>query len=133
MDVLTALNKLYDRFGREYRPGEVVFSEGEAGGDMFFVLSGSFEVVKDVPAKDSARREQVVLAKLSTGDFFGEMELLLDEPRSAGVRAVEGSRVVRISPGNFDTIVKIQPQIAIQMLRTLAQRLGATSSRVAKQ
>ena len=132
MDVLTALGKLYDRFGKEFRLGEAVFSEGETGGDMYFVLGGTFEVVKD--ATKEGRREQVVLAKLNTGDFFGEMSLLLDEPRSATIRAAaEGSKVVRISPGNFDTIVKIQPQIAIQMLRALAQRLRATSSRVAKQ
>lgn len=129
MDVLTALEKLYDRFGRKCRAGEVVFSEGETGTDMFFVLEGKVEVVRPGPSP----KDTVVLATLEVGDFFGEMSLLLGEPRSAAVRAVfDGTRILRISPGNFDTIVKLQPQIALRMLKTLAQRLRDTSQRVAR-
>jgi len=124
MEVLTALEKLYDRFGKEYRSGEVVFSEGESGTDMFYVLAGSVDVVK----RPVDGKPEVVLAKMAMGDFFGEMSLLLAETRSATVRAsTEKTRVIRISPGNFDTIVKLQPQIAIEMLKALARRLRATS------
>ena len=74
-----------------------------------------------------------MLARPGVGDFFGEMSMLLGELRSATVRASEeGAKVVRFSPGNFDLIVKLQPQVAVQMLRTLAQRLRATSLRIAK-
>ena len=131
MDVLTALSRLYDRFGREYRPFEIVFSEGETGNDMYFVVGGSVEVIRT--ADQPAGKDAVVLARPDVGDFFGEMSMLLGEPRSATVRAGEvGARVVRFSPGNFDLIVKLQPQVAVQMLRTLAQRLRATSLRIAK-
>ena len=124
MNILTALEKLYDRFGRELRSGEVVFTEGGAETDMFFVLAGGVEVVK----RADHAKDDVVLATLAVGDFFGEMSLLLDEPRSATVRAAtDGTRVIRISRGNFDTIVKLQPQIAIEMLRVLAKRLRTTS------
>jgi len=126
MNVLTALEKLYDRFGREYRAGEAVFAEGQADTDMFFVLAGSVEVVKKAP--EGKPGGEVALATLGVGDFFGEMSLLLDEPRSATVRAAtDATRAIRISRGNFDTIVKLQPQIAIEMLRVLAKRLRATS------
>lgn len=129
MDVLTALEKLFDRFGRTCRAGETVFSEGETGTDMYFVLEGKVEVIRP----GATPKETVVLASLEVGDFFGEMSLLLDEPRSAAVRAVsDGTRILRISPGNFDTIVKLQPQIALRMLKTLAHRLRATSQRVAR-
>ncbi len=134
MDVLTALGKLFDRFGKECRPSELICSEGEESTDMYFVLEGAVEVVRDA-ANDGAgqKKRPIVLAKLEVGDFFGEMSLLLSEPRSASVRAAqEGARIVRLSPGNFDTIVKIQPQIALRMLRVLAQRLRDTSDRVAK-
>jgi CRP-like cAMP-binding protein len=131
MDVLTALHKLYDRFGKEYRPFEGIFGEGETGNDMYFVIGGSVEVLRAGDGAD--RNEAVVLARPGVGDFFGEMSLLLGEPRSATVRAGEtGARVVRFSPGNFDLIVKLQPQVAVQMLRTLAGRLRATSLRIAK-
>lgn len=124
MNVLTSLEKLYDRFGRELRAGEVVFAEGGTETDMFFVLAGGVEVVK----KSAEAKGDVVLAKLAVGDFFGEMSLLLEEPRSATVRAAaDGTRVIRISRGNFDTIVKLQPQVATEMLRALARRLRATS------
>lgn len=128
MDIVTALAKLYHRFGQEYRAGQVVFEEGEPGKDMYFVLGGSFEVVKK-PA-DPKERAAVVLAKVGVEEFFGEMSLLLGEPRSATVRAaVDGSRVIRVSPSNFDLIVKLQPQIAIGMLKVLAQRMRGTSPR----
>jgi CRP-like cAMP-binding protein len=93
---------------------------------MFFVLAGAVDVVKS--SAEGEKRQDVVLARLGVGDFFGEMSLLLAEPRSATVRAAaNGTRVLRISPGNFDTIVKLQPQVAITMLRALAQRLRLTS------
>jgi CRP-like cAMP-binding protein len=131
MDVLSALCKLYDRFGREYHPFETIFSEGETGNDMFFVVAGAVEVVRTPTGMED--RHAVVLARPGLGDFFGEMSMLLGEPRSATVRAAEeGARIVRLGPGNFDLIVKLQPQVAVQMLRTLAQRLRATSLRVAR-
>ncbi len=46
MDVLTALGKLYERFGKEYRPGEIVFSEGETGGDNLGIAGD-----QDVPGE----------------------------------------------------------------------------------
>lgn len=126
MEILTALEKLYDRFGTEYRKDDVVFSEGETDTHMYFVLTGAVEVIKG-----DTGAQPVVLARVGVGDFFGEMSLLLSEPRSATVRAAEdGTRTIRISPGNFDTIVRLQPQIAVQMLRVLAQRLRVTSSRI---
>jgi len=126
VDVLTALEKLYARFGRECRAGDLVFAEGEANTEMYFVLDGAVEVVKRNP-----EGRDVVLARLAKGDFFGEMSLLLGESRSATIRAAEDrTRIFRISPGNFDTIVKLQPAIAIQMCKTLAQRLRETSKKV---
>jgi CRP/FNR family transcriptional regulator, cyclic AMP receptor protein len=131
MDVLSALSKLYDRFGREYTPFERIFSEGETGNDMYVVIGGSVEVLR-TPV-EAGGKDAVVLARPGVGDFFGEMSMLLDELRSATVRAgAEGAKVVRFSPGNFDLIVKLQPQVAVQMLKTLAQRLRATSLRIAK-
>jgi len=133
MEVLTALGKLYERFGREYRPYEVVCKEADTDTDMYFVLAGGAEVLKAAPSKEPGGADATVtLATLGVGDFFGEMELLLGVPRSATVRAAsDGMRVVRLSPGNFDTIVKIQPQIAIQMLKTIALRLQNTSAQLA--
>ncbi len=126
MDVLTALEKLYARFGRELRAGDLVFTEGETSTEMYFVLGGAIEVVKKNP-----EGKDVVLAKMGRGDFFGEMSLLLGESRSATIRAADdNTRIFRISPGNFDTIVKLQPAIAIQMCKTLAQRLRETSKKV---
>ena len=72
-------------------PGGVVFRENDRGREMFVLLSGEMEVVKqsrrDVPSR---------VAVLGPGDWFGEMSILDVMPRSATVRAIAYSRVLRI-------------------------------------
>lgn len=133
MDIFTALSKLYDRFGHQYKLGETIFSEGEDGTDMYFILEGSVDVYKKVVNKEQ-KSEQVKLVSLGKTDFFGEMSLLNAEKRSATIIAgIDETKVVRISPGNFDTIIKLQPQIAVTMLKVLSNRLRATSEKIKKQ
>jgi len=123
MDILTALEKLFDRFGKKYKSREIVFEEGEKNDEMYFVLSGEVEVLKKIDGG-----EPKILGKISSGAFFGEMSLLTGEQRSATIRvSQDDTRIIRISPGNFDTIIKLQPQIAINMLRVISERLRKTN------
>ena len=132
MDVFTALNKLYDRFGRQLQAGEVICTEGEDSSEMYFILEGGVDVYKKVATTDKDG-ENVKLTSLGATDFFGEMSLLNGEKRSATIIAnTNGTKIVRISPGNFDTIIKLQPQIAITMLKVLCKRLRSTSEKIKK-
>ena len=67
----------------QFAPGEIIFSEGDVGGEMFILQTGRVEIVKLIGGED--RR----LAILEKGDFFGEMSMLEEMPRNATARAVD--------------------------------------------
>ena len=67
---------------RRLRRGDVLFREGDAGKELLFIRSGTVIVSKHVKG-----RVEQVLARLGPGDFFGEMSLFDDQPRSATIQA----------------------------------------------
>lgn len=79
---------------RRFRPGEIIFREGEPGCSCFFLLSGEVEVWRALPG---GRRS---LACLGAGDFFGEMALLSQLPRSANVEARRETELFEV-PGEL--------------------------------
>jgi hypothetical protein len=106
-----------NEFSCSFRPGERVFDEGQSGTEMFIIQNGQVEILKAVDGEE--RR----LALLEEGDFFGEMAILEDLPRTASARAVTECTLVRIDRNTFDQLVKHDPEIAIRMLRKLSFRL----------
>ncbi len=85
------VNKGDDLFGSVYKRGEVVFSQDDRGDTMYIIQSGAVEVSQRQGDKT------VVLALLDQGDFFGEMALIDDEPRSATVTALRRTRLLALS------------------------------------
>ncbi len=104
-------------FSRTFNAGDTIFSEGQDGAEMYIIQSGEVEILKQTDG-DSVR-----LALLEEGDFFGEMAILEDLPRTASARAVSDCALVRIDRGTFDQLVKHDPEIDIRMLRKLSFRL----------
>ncbi|MGH9400192.1 MAG: cyclic nucleotide-binding domain-containing protein [Thermoanaerobaculia bacterium] len=107
----------FERYGSQHPMGEIIFSEGDIGNDMFILQSGTVELIKTI-AGDTR-----VLATLEKGDFFGEMSVLEDLPRTATARAKTDVEVVRINGATFDTMLKSNTEIAIRMMRKLSRRL----------
>ncbi len=105
---------------RRYAAGEVIIKEGGAAVGCFIVASGEVEVVKGLDSPD-----QEVLATLGPGDFFGEMAIIDDAPRSATVRAIEDTECVAITRWDFMAEVRTRPDIAIHMLPVLVKRIRA--------
>jgi CRP/FNR family transcriptional regulator, cyclic AMP receptor protein len=68
----------------------------------------------------------MTLAELSGGDFFGEMAILDGEPRSADATVVEGARLAVLSHDDFHSLVRRDPEMAIQMLAAITARLRRT-------
>lgn len=79
-----------------FGPGEDAVRQGEPGDAFYAIASGQMEVAQD------GRRLRV----LGTGDFFGELALLLDAPRTAGVRAQTSARAFRVTATGFDRILR---------------------------
>lgn len=101
----------------EFEAGESIFSEGDLGTEMYIIQNGRVEVVKQV------RGEEIRLALLEKGDFFGEMSILEGLARTASVRAIEKTRVVEVNGSTFGQMLQDNPEIAIRMLRKLSHRL----------
>lgn len=102
--------------------GDVLFREGDPGRDLFVVLSGEMEVLK---ASKHGRDARVAL--LGDGDWVGEMSILDVQPRSATVRAVSPSRILRMQASDLDALyrqdVKAYSLIVLNIARELSRRL----------
>jgi hypothetical protein len=112
----------FERFLVNHPMGDIIFSEGDIGTEMFIIQSGVVELFKSIAG------ETRVLATLEKGDFFGEMSVLEDVPRNASARAKTDVEVVRINGATFDTMLKSNTEIAIRMMRKLSRRLRDVSS-----
>src|SRR5690606_17928749 len=85
----------------ELQPGSPAFREGESGRDMFVLLDGEMEVLKH-----SKRNLEARVAILGPGDWFGEMSILDVMPRSATLRALAPSRLLRITAQDLDALYR---------------------------
>ena len=118
----TELQAISEHLLRErYLKGQVIFNEGEEGDALYLIESGQVQVVTGSPS------EEKILAYLGPGNFFGELALLLDEPRSATVRVVIDVEVWVLRKQDLEVLLEDHPIIALQMSRELSRRLVKTS------
>ncbi|MBN2492941.1 MAG: Crp/Fnr family transcriptional regulator [Deltaproteobacteria bacterium] len=116
--------RLFERFGREFPVGTVVFSEGDVGNEMYVIQSGKVNIVK------KARDAEKVLVTLGPGAFFGEMAIINQKPRSASAVVVEEARLLVIGPKTFDAMIRGNAEIAVRMIKILAQRLQEADEQI---
>jgi CRP-like cAMP-binding protein len=119
-DVLDYLSKLLTV---ESPPaGATLFREGEDANAMFVVISGEVEVLKK-----SKRSVEARVAVLGPGDWFGEMSIVDIQPRSATVRALAPSRLLRVSSADLDALYRHDLRsyaiIILNLARELSRRL----------
>jgi CRP-like cAMP-binding protein len=106
----------------EPQPGEMVFREGDPARDMYVVVGGEMEVLKRSQGGVDAR-----VALLGPGDWFGEMSILDVQPRSASVRVLAPSRLIRIRASDLDSLYRHDTKsyaiIVLNIARELSRRL----------
>jgi signal transduction histidine kinase len=102
--------------------GQLVLQEGDPGDSLYIVLDGELEVTK------RHGEQEVLLAVYKAGQFFGEMALLEQAPRSASVRTLRESRLLLISQVAFQTLLSCSPSAPFKILRTVTSRLRSTES-----
>ena len=102
--------------------GQLVLREGDQGDSLYVVLAGELEVTKRQGGQD------VLLALYKPGQFFGEMALLEQAPRSASVRTLQESRLLVISQAAFQTLLSCSPSAPLRILHTVTSRLRSTES-----
>ena len=106
----------------EVKPaGSVLFRKGEGGAAMYLIEDGRVRIhIRDREGAD------VTLAELARGDFFGEMALLDGKPRSASATVTEAARLAVLSREHFHEYVRRKPDLAIEMLGAITERLRQT-------
>jgi CRP-like cAMP-binding protein len=104
-----------------YSAGSEIFAEGQPAVDMFIVQDGQVEILKEIQGKNHR------VAVLEEGDFFGEMAILEDLPRSAAARALTDCVLIRLDRHSFDQMARHNPEIPVRMLRKLCRRLRDTN------
>jgi CRP/FNR family cyclic AMP-dependent transcriptional regulator len=108
-----------------YPAGDVVFYADQIGDVFYLITEGQVKVTMTSP-----EGKEIILSVMGPGDFFGEMALLDDEPRSATVIATEALEVMSIWRKDFLEILSENHSIAKKILAELSRRLRAASSRI---
>src|SRR4051794_25154557 len=115
---------LFNRFGKELPKGTVLFREGEPGKEMFVLQSGKIAISKKV------RDVEKVLAMLGPGEFFGEMAIISNKPRNATATVAEDAKLLVIDPKTFEGMIRGNSEIAVRMIKKLADRLSEADSQI---
>jgi len=112
-----AAQQMFAKLGKRFPAGTVLFSEGDKGEEMFILQSGKVKISKKI------RGVEKTLATLDKGEFFGEMAILNDKPRSATAETIEDSDMLVIDRKTFETLLRSNVEIAIRFIKRLADRL----------
>ena len=114
-DEAAALPKSLQRYGKS----EIIFEQGITGSEMYLIHRG--KVLLSVRQDET---QEVPLAILNPGDFFGEMALVDDSRRSATASAVEDdTELIVMDRSRFLFMVRQQPEFALSLMHTLCRRL----------
>lgn len=110
---------------RAYPKNSVILFEDDPGDALYIVKQGQVKVV--LIGEDG---REVILSVLGEGDFFGEMALIDDEPRSAHVIAMDDSTLLVLRREDFQGLLMQTPAMALAMLRELTRRLRRVDEKV---
>lgn len=110
---------------RNYPKGRTIVAEGEPSQSLYILLSGRAKVQRS----DSEGKE-VILAVLMSGEFFGEMSLIDDAPRSASVITLESCDFLAINKENFKAMLAQNADLGMSVMRGLVRRLREADKKI---
>lgn len=111
---LKAVERILHR--RFYKEGEMLFNEGDPGVGMYIIEQGRVNV--------TLGPEKKLLATLSNGEFFGEIALLSETPRTAAVTAVVPSRILGFFQSDLFGLMETSPRMGNRILYRIAQMVS---------
>jgi CRP/FNR family transcriptional regulator, cyclic AMP receptor protein len=110
---------------RSYRQGDVIFHKGDPGSTLYVVEQGQVKIFTP-----SQERREVVLSIFAPGEFFGEMALFDDQPRSASAEAATLVTLLTLQRDDFRQAIMQHPAMAIAVMAVLVKRLRHTDEMV---
>ncbi|TNM61863.1 cyclic nucleotide-binding domain-containing protein [Aliirhizobium smilacinae] len=108
-----------------YRQGQDLCRQGDQGDAAYVLLSGAADVIVSSAAGD------IRVAEVGPNAIVGEMSVLCNIPRTATVRATSKLEALRISKDHFLALTSEFPEVAAEIMRTLATRLSRTTAELA--
>lgn len=105
-----------------FQPGQIIVTQGTPGQAFYLILAGRVEILRDDKS----------LGAFGPGDFFGEMSLLDQAPRSATIKAIEQTQCLMLSSWDFKALLERHPSIAIKLLEVLSRRLRVADERIGR-
>jgi CRP-like cAMP-binding protein len=105
-----------------FQPAQIIVTQGTPGQAFYLIVAGRVEILRD----------GVSLGAFGPGDFFGEMSLLDQAPRSATIRALDTTQCLMLSSWDFKALLERHPSIAIKLLEVLSRRLRVADERMGR-
>ena len=105
-----------------YRPGEILFHQGDPGDAAYVILTGKADILADSP------NGEIKVAELDNNDIVGEIAILCDVSRTATVKAAMPLEALRIRKDDFLKLLADYPDMMLEVLRSLADRLTRTTT-----
>ncbi len=110
---------------RRFNSGQIIFHMGDPAGLLYIITSGKIRI-----AYASSDGQEAVLAILGAGDFFGELALLDDSPRSASAESMESTYTLTLHRDEFLGFIDRNPAFARQVLNVLARRIRHLNNQI---
>jgi CRP-like cAMP-binding protein len=108
-----------------YKTGQSLFEQGDVGDAAFIIIEGTADVIVN-------RGAPMVVARVGKDDIVGEIAILVDIPRTATVTATGELTVLKITKDLFFRMITDFPEMGVEIMRVLAQRLEQTTAQLLK-
>ncbi len=100
----------------------VIFNQGDIGDAFYILADGKVKITKTLEEGG-----ETTLAVFRDGDFFGEMALIEDQPRTATATALEDCKLFKITKQNFEFLMRLNPTISLKIMRFMSERVRTSS------
>ncbi len=109
-----------------FAPGQILFRQGDEGDAAYVIIEGQADVLVDAP------KGAISVATMERNAIVGEVAILCEVPRTATIRAITQLDTLRITKARFLELLNEHPELSIEIMKTLAQRLARTSSELSE-
>jgi len=110
---------------RKYAKGEIILKQGDEGIGLFIIKKGKVKVSKTL-----ASGKTLDIAVHSDGEYFGELAMLDNKPRTATITAIEDTEVYMMTYWEFKALLESKPEIALSLLPVLVERFRETNEQL---
>lgn len=117
-------NPLFDKYGQTLRDGSVIFKEGDIGDKMYIIQDGVVRIEKTIDGRKHK------LAELGKSEFFGEMAIVSNTPRSATAITVGTVEILAFDRAGFEAMIGKNTKIAMSIIDKLSKRLQNANSQI---